>query len=220
MRIHSPKTYYRLFKKGLLGEQTFMEPHVAKQMRRIHGRYFVDVGSNKGNYPLLLRKNFWKIYAIEPNPSFQKQLKENTRGMNVSILPFAISEKNGMTKLFFDGTPGKCDGSADTILPVFDYKPASLPNMEKKTFQGKDGIMVETHTLDELFKEPLDLVKVDVEGAEFLVLQGASRLLKDGRIRRIIVELHNRDRKRELEQYFLGYELRWLDPDHLYAEKR
>jgi hypothetical protein len=67
----------------------------------------------------------------------------------------------------------------------------------------------------------VDLCKIDVEGAEFLVLESATNGLKEGRIIRIMVELHNRERKTELESFLRRheFELRWLDPGRVYGER-
>jgi len=63
------------------------------------------------------------------------------------------------------------------------------------------------------------LVKVDVEGAEFLVLEGMRANLKERSVRCIMVELHNKENKSRLESTFTddGYAVEWVDPDHLFA---
>ncbi len=56
-------------------------------------------------------------------------------------------------------------------------------------------------------------MKIDVEGAEFLVLNGAKNALEGGRITNLMIELHDEGRKDEMES-FLGsrhYSTRWLD---------
>jgi len=57
----------------------------------------------------------------------------------------------------------------------------------------------------------IDLIKVDVEGGEWRVLEGAELILE--RIKSWVVELHNPSRKEELENWFVsrGYSVRWLD---------
>jgi len=66
------------------------------------------------------------------------------------------------------------------------------------------------------------LVKIDVEGAEFLVLEGMRAKIKEHQIKRIIVELHNKENKSQLELTFTehGYTVEWVDPDHLFASLR
>jgi hypothetical protein len=50
-----------------------------------------------------------------------------------------------------------------------------------------------------------DLVKMDVEGDEFLVLEGMKRALKENRVRAIMVELHDRTQSNELVFLLEGY---------------
>ena len=71
----------------------------------------------------------------------------------------------------------------------------------------------------------IDLVKVDAEGGEWAVLEGAEPILS--RIKSWTVELHDPLRKEELESWFIsrGYSIRWLDfayrgsktANHIYA---
>jgi hypothetical protein len=55
------------------------------------------------------------------------------------------------------------------------------------------------------------LVKLDVEGAEWLVLEGAEDIMPN--IRQWVIELHDRGRKAQLEEYMQrhGYTCKWLD---------
>lgn len=95
----------------------------------------------------------------------------------------------------------------------------------KLSYHGSQGF-AETVTLASFFPNTeIDLIKVDVEGGEWKVLEGAEPLLE--RIKSWIVELHDPDRKEELENWFIsrGYSVRWLDfafkgsrtANHIYA---
>jgi hypothetical protein len=75
-------------------------------------------------------------------------------------------------------------------------------------------------TFDRLLSEPTaDLVKIDVEGAEFLVLEGMKESFASRRVSNILVELHDRDRKAELEAILNSNfsHVFWVDPQHLYG---
>jgi len=56
-------------------------------------------------------------------------------------------------------------------------------------------------------------MKIDVEGAEFLVLKGAQRALKEGRIRSLVIELHDWKRKEEMDSLMAEnhYATKWLE---------
>ncbi len=47
-------------------------------------------------------------------------------------------------------------------------------------------------------------MKIDVEGAEFMVLCGEKVALSQGRILRLVIELHDSTRKNELESFLLS----------------
>ena len=95
----------------------------------------------------------------------------------------------------------------------------------KLSYHGSQGF-AETVTLASFFPNTeIDLIKVDVEGGEWKVLEGAEPILE--RIKSWIVELHDPNRKEELENWFIsrGYSVRWLDfafkgsrtANHIYA---
>jgi len=211
-----------MLKALVKGPLVLLEPEVLKRLRRLKGRVFVDIGANVGLYTLLLQPRFNRVHAVEPNPEMLVQLKDRVANYdNVSIHPVALSDHDGETMLYLNREEPHCSGSADTILPVFNYRPQSNPSMNRSTWQH-DGIMVKAVTYDSLFPGPVDLVKVDVEGAEFLVLYGMRKSLKNGTVKNLVVELHDRERRQELETLFAqyGYAARWLDADHLFAWSR
>jgi len=93
------------------------------------------------------------------------------------------------------------------------------------SYHGGHGF-AETVTLASFFPNmEIDLIKVDVEGEEWKVLEGAEPILE--RIKSWVVELHDPSRKEELENWFVsrGYSVRWLDfafkgsrtANHIYA---
>jgi FkbM family methyltransferase len=188
------------------------EPKVWKALNHIRGEVFVDVGAYRGVFTKGLSKHFRNVMAFEPDPHSYELLSFETRKLhNVSLFRTAISDTDGETTLYSGEQP------CPSILSEFEYAPESTGG--HTVYRGTHGITVKTSRLDTLFNEKIDLLKIDVEGAEFLVLQGASRLLREGQIRRIVVELHNRDKKQALMQILegYGYLFRWLDKDHIYG---
>jgi len=113
----------------------------------------VDVGANIGS-TVLLWQSLWPgvdIVAIEPYPESIVYLKKNTD--NITIIEKAASN--------FTGTLNMSCYSDNTGLA-------------KVT---KGGLKVPADKLDNMV-ERCDFLKIDVEGHEFEVLEGATRLLK------------------------------------------
>jgi FkbM family methyltransferase len=198
----------------------FYEPEVRHRLERFKGGLFVDIGANQGLYCIPLSKNFLQVYAFEPNPNviplLTKELQQK-RVRNVKVFPMALGDIIGRTTLYLDRHTG-FGASLDTILPVYDYKPQVIPpGGRPQTYVGKNGVEVEVSTYDAIVREPADLVKIDVEGAEFLVVNGMRHSLENGMVKRVLVELHDRDRSQDLEILFPQYSIEWIDRDHLLA---
>lgn len=132
---------------------------------------FIDIGANIGKFSIIMGKkidNKGKVLAIEPHPDNFKILQRNielNNLKNVTALNLACSNKKGNLQLFLDedGT-----GGHSTIK-------------SKKTKTGNNKIWVRAETLDSIIKKEkikkVDLIKIDVEGAEANVLRGAIKTL-------------------------------------------
>jgi FkbM family methyltransferase len=201
------------------------ERTVKRKLRTIKGDVFWDIGANIGFYSVMLSGNFKKIVAVEPNPATAATLRNRTRrNSHIEILELALSDKNGPAFLYTQEEAFCLAGfnnrnGSDSLLSRIDYKSARDPSNDR-VVQNRPSIQVFQRRFDELNTGTVDLVKVDVEGAEFLVLEGMRNSLKDRLVKRVIVELHNRERKTELESFFAdyGYGIEWVDPDHLFAK--
>jgi FkbM family methyltransferase len=140
---------------------------IMKQIKNC--KVFVDVGANIGGYAIRAAK-YCKVYAFEPLPRNYKILKINEKLNNVKINSYnlATGNKNGKVKLYY--TPRKWDE------PSIKH--------EQNYF-----VEVEMKPLDKIInEESIDLMKIDVEGAEDLVLEGARNCLR--RTKMIIIEYH------------------------------
>jgi len=138
---------------------------IMKQIRNC--KVFVDVGANIVGYTIRAAK-YCKVYAIEPLPRNYKILKINEKLNNVKINSFNIAagNKNDKIKLY--------------------YEPLAygIPSVKRKQ---NYFIEVEMKLLDDIINEEnIDLIKIDVEGAEDLVLEGARNCLK--RTKMVIIE--------------------------------
>ena len=182
----------------------------------LSGHEFWDVGANTGYYTLMLAKKFQQVRAFEPNPDalniLRRKIAKN-HYQNVRIVPVALSDSVGTSRLYLHTeVREKTIGSSNSLIP-------SLKDVRNKTKEGNEigdvpFVEVETDTVDNLLGiERVDLMKIDVEGAEFMVLNGAMKALDEGRITNLLIELHNGERKDELDSLLTSrhYRTNWLD---------
>ena len=138
------------------------------------GMTVIDIGANIGYFTLIAAKLVGpsgKIFAFEPDPYNYALLKRNVKinGYdNVFLVQKAISDKVGNTKLFLD----------------------PLRERSSILYQcGKEMIVVDTTTLDEFLADKgcfVDIIKMDIEGAETLALQGGEKTIKENNVKLIM----------------------------------
>lgn len=141
------------------------------------GMTFVDVGANEGLFSLHAARRVGaagRVVAVEPSSRERRQLERNVarnRLGNVTIVPCALGGEAGSARLRI---AGKLHGGHNT-LGDFVY--------DGTTAAGTEDVPVET--LDALVRRlalgRVDAVKIDVEGAELKVLNGARELLGTAR---------------------------------------
>lgn len=210
-RIHFPKylTYILLLKEteARIKRRIFRhEPKVSSFIINKKGSVFVDIGANIGYYSFLCHNNFETIFAVEPHPDNVKimnAMKTVNNYSKVKICPFAIGDKESDKVKLYLGS--HCGGHSLLIYHTVEQQ------------------YIETRlvTLKTLLKnyEKIDLIKVDVEGGEWLVLEGAKDILN--KIKSWIIELHDWERREEIEKWFSNrdYRYEWIDKNHIYAER-
>lgn len=144
----------------------------------------IDVGANIGAYSLWagIHMGRGQIWAFEPVPHtfgyLQLNIYRNYRSfpsLDVIIHQCALAE-------------------ADRALPMVTSAQSTgwsrLVGEEEKVAHKEKVIFVEAKPLDALVSDiRVDLMKIDVEGAELRVLQGSKRVLS--RARRVVMEYHS-----------------------------
>ncbi len=143
------------------------------------GDMVVDLGANIGYFTLLasfLVGSKGKVFAFEPEPKNYSYLIKNIKLNNykqTTAFQKAVSDKNGITKLFI------C--SYDTGHHTINQSNGIEAYKHGRILEREEFIDIETITLDEFFKnneKSIDVIKMDVEGAEFLALKGMDRILR------------------------------------------
>jgi FkbM family methyltransferase len=128
---------------------------------------FLDIGANIGLYSIVSSLKVGesgKVYAFEPQPNLANIIQQNAtlnNLNNITINNCALSDKSGTMELYFPDP--KNDGEA---------------TLGRLTSNSVSNISVDVKTLDDLYeKSQLFLktdyaIKIDIEGAELLALNG------------------------------------------------
>jgi FkbM family methyltransferase len=136
------------------------------------GMVVLDVGANFGYYGLIAAQavgSAGKVYALEPEPNNFRLLVNNIElngFSNVIPLQIALSNRNGKTTLFLD----KTNRGAHSV--------------RHRNINMDGGVAeIETITLDDFVQSKMetkrvDLIIMDVQGAEGLVIDGAEQTLR------------------------------------------
>ena len=150
------------------------------------GKVFVDAGANFGIFTVIASKlvgETGKVLAFEPAVETYPILDRNVeinKLSNVKVFHAAISDKSGTARFYhIDNAPNSYSLGGDA---------------EGTTFEEVSMV-----TLEEVFRseglERLDLMKMDVEGAEELVLYGSKSLIEQMRPQIIFeISLHGAQR--------------------------
>jgi FkbM family methyltransferase len=136
------------------------------------GDLFGDVGSNIGAYTILAAGvRGANVIAVEPVPATVAALKRNV-GIN------AIGDLVTIKEIGVGETGGTMYFSVDQ-------------DCMNHIVSEKEGLQIPVSTLDAIFAEKAPtLLKIDVEGFEAAVLNGAKRTLADPQLEAIIIELN------------------------------
>lgn len=155
------------------------------------GRTFVDVGANTGYFSLLAAKIVGasgRVIAFEPNPQVCRQLQAhvalNGVGGRVAVETCALgAAPSAAARLYVSRAAGNSGLSSLTpdahLLASGELSDETTVSVPVETF---DRWMARARLAR------VDLVKIDVEGAESQVVAGMSASLEAGRIAALIVE--------------------------------
>ena len=146
----------------------------------------LDIGANVGNYTkLILQETSSKVISFEPLPDAYRELEvlKNEFRERLETYNIAISNENKKQDLYFGNEKSE--------------KASLMKNLEKLSFVGETNtnkIFVEVKKLDDLKdilkNKTIDFIKIDTEGYEFEVLDGAKNLFKEQQPKFIQIEFN------------------------------
>lgn len=173
----------------LVANGTYDAPFTAFVQRNIKpGDTVIDVGAHVGLFTLLLAYSVWdtgRVIAYEPCPRMLELLRDNVGmgwlGDRVEIVAKAAAATSGSLS-FLAPTRYTMTGS---------LRPVEHLLTTQDRVDTVDRIEVEAEPIDVHVGrfEQIDLIKIDVEGAENQVFTGMEQLLASGVVRRVSFEL-------------------------------
>lgn len=155
-----------------------IHPHLVMN----EGETFADVGANVGYYSLKTalenRERDVKVIAVEAHPetylAFLKNVECNDLEGIIAI-NMAAADRKQETLMYEKRTSDGIWMAGNSSIHV--------------AFDGKECVSVQCDTLDSILEgHTVDVLKMDIEGAEVMALAGAPRVLLE--LRKIVVEIH------------------------------
>jgi FkbM family methyltransferase len=124
-------------------------------------RRALDVGANVGIFSCNFAEKFDEVVAFEPMPRTRECLAANVPP-NVRIEDCAVSDEEGVLNMYLTGSTG---GSF-----VCDHPDVITPDRRLK---ARRMVQARARTLDSFEFDAVDLIKLDIQGAEYVALVGA-----------------------------------------------
>ena len=167
-----PKDSLQLSINGIYEE---LETKIVKKEVK-NGDIVLDIGANIGYYTLIFAKlvgSNGKIFAFEPEPFnydlLQKNIKINNYE-NIITEQKAVGNENGVIKLYLSKIR------------------TGMHRIYKSKYTNNEFVNVDIVKLDDYFKDSkffnkINFIKMDVEGSEFGVLKGLTRILENNNVK-------------------------------------
>jgi FkbM family methyltransferase len=194
LKISVPKHDYKFYCRINREDLVFMTNHeddIIEHFTPKQGDIVVDIGAHMGRYTIISSKRVGtngKVVAIEAHPGNFEMLNRNIKLnqlTNVIPLNYAVYSKETKIKLYVPG-----EESGYTVYNTI---------MSNRTGNEDKFVEVNANTLDYLLQlnqireEEVNWIKIDVEGAEFEVLKGATNVLSKSKDIALLIEIHGPD---------------------------
>jgi FkbM family methyltransferase len=193
LKIRVPKYNYKVYcpvNKHDFINITIREDDIIERFTPKEGDIVVDVGAHVGRYAIIASKRVGesgKVISIEASPINFEMLNRNTninQLTNIVSLNYAVYSKETKINLYL---PAKEKG-----YTIYNTVMVGRARAEEDKF-----VTVNANTLDNLLQqngishEDINWIKIDVEGAEFEVLKGATSILSKSKDIALLIEIHN-----------------------------
>jgi FkbM family methyltransferase len=165
------------FRRFVWSRVSFPEPEM-RFLNELNGRPIdvaVDVGAALGGYAWILNRKARRVFAFEPGQAHADFLARGLLGTRIELERLAVGSSSGIVPMYTPGddTNARHSATLSTGNPVVQSNDTRVTNVQMVSI---DQLLSERLAPD----ERLDLLKVDVEGYELAVFEGARhRIEKD-----------------------------------------
>lgn len=151
---HFPEMLAKNISKG--GPAEYQQPVRSRSLGYVkHKRVALDIGANVGLWSRDLVQQFEQVIAFEPVAMFRECLIRNVQSSNLTVQPMALGDREGM------------------ICMIITEGNTGHTHVDPNSVQGDTKIQ----RLDNLMLDNVDYIKIDCEGFEYRVLQGAKETI-------------------------------------------
>ena len=166
---------------------------IVNKILELEGPIIFDVGANDGESIKRFRKIFpnLKIYSFEPDDKIFERLKTKYSNIkNIYLNNFGLSNKDA-TQKFYSYSYDKMSSLIPLEVDSKLYKSRKIAKNSDKDFETEK--MVQLHKLDSFANEKniprINVLKIDVQGCEPEVIEGAYDYIKKNKIDIIELEI-------------------------------
>jgi len=175
---------------SFLGQKSPIESQLFATFSSESKLVIFDIGACEGEDSIRYSRLFpeARIFTFEPLPSNRALIQYHFKRHHATrceLIPLALSDRAGYADFFVSsGAPDEkvlgedwnYGNKSNSLLPPGEAQSHQIPWLKYET-----KIVVQTETLETFCKsrnlEQVDFIHMDVQGAEWLVLQGASNML-------------------------------------------
>ena len=129
---------------------------------------FFDIGANRGDATVAALAQGYDVIAVEPSRIYADLVKNFIHEPRVTPIKFAVSDKDNERVEFYDAE----EDGLSTLNK--EWLTSDTMPYAGKPFRTTHANTITIDTLAKIYGEP-DLIKIDVEGAEWSVFKGMTR---------------------------------------------
>jgi FkbM family methyltransferase len=206
LKFRVPKYNYEFYcrmNKDDFKIMTIHEDDIIEHFTPKQGDIVVDIGAHMGKYTIISSKRVGtngKVVAIEAHPGNFEMLNRNIKLnqlTNVIPLNYAVYSKETKIKLYLP--------EEESGYTIYNTIMSNRAGTEDKFVEVNANTVDYLLKLNQIREEQVNWIKVDVEGAEFEVLKGATNVLSKSKDIALLIEVHGPDNYRPILNFLSLY---------------